>query len=164
MGLIVDALKEGGSLVPTANFSPIGHPVGHVGGIPYFRLSYPVAVLPDKSLQLFAEAQTGKDVVLMKGTPDSLINRPCRVVEAAIEAAPFANNEVQGGLLLFCAGCMLAVHDHMDMTVSVLKNALRNKPFLCSFTLGEQGCFIGGENRHGNLMVASLLFGSTQSD
>lgn len=163
-GLIVGTLIEGGSLVPTANFSPIGLPVGHVGGIPYFRLSYPVAVLPDKSLQLFAEVQTGQDIVLMKGTPESLIHRPGRVVESAIEAAAFGKNEVQGGLLLFCAGCMLAVQDRMDETVNVLKNALRNKPFLCSFSLGEQGCFIGGENRHGNLMVASLLFGSIQSD
>ena len=163
-GLIVDTLSEGGSLVPTANFLPIGHPVGHVGGIPYFRLSYPVAVLSDKSLQLFAEVQQGNEIVLMKGTPDSLINRPGRVADAAIEAAPFHKDEVQGGLLLFCAGCMLAVQDRMHETVDVLREALQNNPFLCSFTLGEQGCFIGGENRHGNLMIASLLFGPIKTD
>jgi len=27
------------------------------------------------------------------------------------------------------------------------------------FTLGEQGCFPGGENRHGNLMICATLFG-----
>ena len=163
-GLIADTLAQGGSLVPAATFSPIGHLVGHVGGIPYFRLSYPVAVLPDKSLQLFAGVWRGDEVVLMKGTPDSLIHRPGRVVEAAIEAATFDKDEVQGGLLLFCAGCMLAVQDRMDETVDVLRKALRDKPFLCSFTLGEQGCFIGGENRHGNLMIASILFGPVKAD
>ena len=163
-GSIADTLLEGGSLVPTVSFSPIGHPVGHVGGIPYFRLSYPVAVLPDKSLQLFAGVWQGNEIILMKGTPDSLIYRPGRVVEAAIEAATFHQDEIQGGLLLFCAGCMLAVQERMHETVDVLRKALRNKPFLCSFTLGEQGCFIGGENRHGNLMIATLLFGPTKTD
>lgn len=163
-GMIADTLPEGGSLVPTSNFSPIGHPVGHVGGIPYYRLSYPVAVLPDRSLHLFAEVLQGKEVVLMKGTPDSLINRPGRVAEAAIDAADFPGDDVCGGLFLFCAGCMLAVQERMEEVVADLKKALGGKPFLCSFTLGEQGCFIGGENRHGNLMVASLLFGPMETD
>ena len=161
-GLIADTLPEGGSLVPTSTFFPIGHPVGQVGGIPYFRLSYPVAVLPDRSLQLFAAVQSKHEVVLMKGTPDSLINRPGRVAEAAIQAAAFQEGEVLGGLFLFCTGCMLAVQERMDQVAQRLCRTLQGKPFLCSFTLGEQGCFIGGENRHGNLMVATLLFGHAQ--
>jgi len=163
-GLISDTLPGGGSLVPTANFTPIGHQVGEVGGIPYFRLSYPVAVLPDRSIQFFAAVQPKKEIVLMKGTPDSLVNRPGRVAESAIEAAAFHREEIQGGLFLFCAGCMLAVEERMGEVVNVLNKTLQGKPFLCSFTLGEQGCFIGGENRHGNLMIASLLFGPIRTD
>jgi hypothetical protein len=59
---------------------------------------------------------------------------------------------------------MLAVQERMDEAAEDLKMALHGTPFLCSFTLGEQGCFIGGENRHGNLMVASLLFGPIETD
>lgn len=163
-GLIGEILPEGGSLVPTATFTPVGHPVGHVGTIPYFRLSYPVEVLPDMSLQLFAEVQQGSEIVLMRGTPDSLATRAERVAEAAIDAAPFHVNEVQGALFLFCAGCMLAVQDRMGETADGLRRALKGKPFLCSFSLGEQGCFIGGENRHGNLMIAALLFGPIKTE
>lgn len=163
-GLIGETLHHGGSLVPATTFSPLGHPVGHVGGISYYKLSYPVAVLPDKGLELFAEIQQGGEVVLMKGTPDSLASRAGRVVKAAIDAAPFTHDDTEGALVLFCAGCMLAVQDRMDQIVSGLKNILKNKTFLCSFTLGEQGCFIGGENRHGNLMIATLLFGHIEAD
>jgi hypothetical protein len=160
-GLAKDVLAVGGSLVPRSTFSPVGNPVGHVGGIPYYRLSYPVEVLPDDALLLFTDVQEGSGISLMKGTPDSLLTRPARVAAAAIEAAPFAAEELQGALVFFCAGCMLAVKDRMKETLEGLRSGLNGTPFVCAFTLGEQGCFIGGENRHGNLMVMVLSFGPT---
>ncbi|HQB30150.1 MAG TPA: FIST N-terminal domain-containing protein [Syntrophales bacterium] len=163
-GLIGNVLPDGGSLVPATTFTPLGHPVGQVGGFPYFKLSYPVAALPGKGLQLFAEIQQGGEVVLMKGTPESLASRAGRVAKAAMDAAPFPGEKTEGALMLFCAGCMLAVRDRMNQAVLDLKNTLRDKPALCAFTLGEQGCFIGGENRHGNLMIATLLFGPATKD
>ncbi|MBN1103285.1 MAG: FIST C-terminal domain-containing protein [Deltaproteobacteria bacterium] len=163
-GLITDVLPQGGSLVPTATFTPLGNPVGQVGGIPYFRLSYPVEALPDGALQLFTEARQGSEIVLMQGTPESLSTRAGRVATAAVESAPFRSNEVEGAFVLFCAGCMLAVQDRMQEAQQGLKSAFQGRPFLCSFTLGEQGCFIGGENRHGNLMIATLVFGPVRVD
>jgi len=99
----------------------------------------------------------------MKGTTASLASRAGRVAKAAIHNAPFSGSETEGALMLFCAGCMLVVRDRMDEIVSDLKGILPNKSFLCSFTLGEQGCFIGGENRHGNLMIATLFLGSNRT-
>ncbi len=162
-GLIADTLPGGGSLVPTTSFTPLGQPVGQVGGVTYHKLSYPTASLPDKGLELFAEIQQGSEVVLMKGTTASLASRAGRVAKAAIHNAPFSGSETEGALMLFCAGCMLVVRDRMDEIVSDLKGILPNKSFLCSFTLGEQGCFIGGENRHGNLMIATLFLGSNRT-
>lgn len=158
-GLISDLLPQGGSMVPTATFTPVGTPVGQVGGIPYFRLSYPVEVLPDRSLQLFTEARQGTEIVLMQGTPESLSTRAGRVAAAAVDAAAFRARQVEGAMVLFCAGCMLAVQDRIHDTQKGLNDTFQGAPFLCSFTLGEQGCFIGGENRHGNLMIATLVFG-----
>ncbi|MBP6941347.1 MAG: FIST C-terminal domain-containing protein [Syntrophorhabdaceae bacterium] len=163
-GLVGDVLPDGGSLVPTATFTPLGQPIGQVGGVPYYKLSYPVAYLADKGLQLFAEIQQGSQVVLMKGTHYSLLSRAGRVAKAALDVAPFPDNEPEGALMLFCAGCMLAVQDRMGQAASEVRDILHNKPFLCAFTLGEQGCFVGGENRHGNLMIATLLFGQATGD
>lgn len=158
-GLISDILPSGGSLVPTASLTPLGTPVGKIKEFPYFRLSYPVEAHPDGAPLLFTEALQDSDIALMKGTPDSLSTRADRVASAAVDAADFAADKVSGALVLFCTGCMLAIQDRMPETVDGLKTGLNGAPFLCAFTLGEQGCFIGGENRHGNLMVATLVFG-----
>jgi len=158
-GLIGDVLPYGGSLVPTATFSPLGNRVGQVSGIPYFRLSYPVEAVENQALLLFTEVRQGTEMFLMTGSRDSLARRAGRVAQAALEAAPFSKNETQGALVLFCAGCMLAIQDRMGEVTANLGSSLGNVPFLGAFTLGEQGCFVGGENRHGNLMVATLVFG-----
>ena len=154
-----DVWPDGGSLVPAASFSPIGRPVGQIGRISYHRLSYPVELSADHSLELFTNIEEGDEVVLMAGTPESLVTRPGRVVDVALKAADFAENEVQGALVLFCTGCMLSVQDSLSEAVDGLRRSLGRAPFLGTFTLGEQGCFIGGENRHGNLMIAVLIFG-----
>ena len=154
-----DVWPAGGSLVPAASFRPIGRAVGQIGGISYHRLSYPVELSADHSLQLFTNIEEGDEVVLMAGTPESLVTRPGRVVDVALEAADFGEDEVQGALVLFCTGCMLSVQDSLSEVVEGLRRSLGSAPFLGTFTLGEQGCFIGGENRHGNLMIAVLVFG-----
>jgi hypothetical protein len=55
---------------------------------------------------------------------------------------------------------MLTVTDRMDDVASELVEALGGRPFLGTFTFGEQGCFLGGENRHGNLMFSTVVFGA----
>ena len=106
----------------------------------------------------------GDEVVLMTGTRDSLVTRAGRVATVAVEAANFNEDEVEGALVLYCAGCMLGVHDRLLEAIADLHKGLRYAPFLGSFTLGEQGCFIGGENRHGNLMIAVLVFGPLKAE
>ena len=158
-GLIDNVLPAGGSLVPTASFSPLGRPVNRVGGITYYRLSYPVEALENQGLLLFTDIKVGDEVVLMTGNRDSLATRAGRVASAAVDAAEFKEDEVEGALVLYCTGCMLTITDRLQEVVDDISLGLNNAPFLSSFTLGEQGCFIGGENRHGNLMVAVLVFG-----
>lgn len=163
-GLITEFLSDGGNLIPVTAFSPLGTPVGRTAGVPSFRLSYPVEVLKDGGLHLFAEIPEGSEIVLMTGTADSLATRAGRVARRALETAPFEASAVQGAIVFYCAGCMLAIPDRMPEVVSSLNNALYNAPFLCSFTLGEQGCFIEGENGHGNLMIAVLVFGPQEKE
>lgn len=158
-GLIADVLPKGGSLVPLVSLRPIGRPVGQIGNISYFRLSYPVEILADKALSVFTEIDEGDEVVLMKGTHDNLVSRAGMVASVAVDAAPFNGGMIQGALVIYCTGCMLTVQDRISEVVSDLNTGLNNVPFLGAFTLGEQGCFIGGENRHGNLMIAVLVFG-----
>ena len=41
---------------------------------------------------------------------------------------------------------MLAVQEEMDGVVQQMRAALGDAPFLGTFTFGEQGCFVGGDN------------------
>ena len=163
-GLLDDVLPQGGSLVPAASFSPIGRPVKQVGDISYFRLSYPAEVLADHGLLLYTDISVGDEVVLMKGNRDSLATRAGRVASVAVKAAGFNAEEVEGAFVLYCTGCMLGIQDRLHEVAADLQTGLHHAPFLCSFTLGEQGCFIGGENRHGNLMIAVLVFGPRKEE
>jgi hypothetical protein len=130
-----------------------------VGEVPYFRIAYPVEVVEGEGLLLFTDTPVDGEVVLMTGSHDSLATRAGRVADAAVESASFGPDQVEGALVLFCTGAMLVVQDRLQESVEGLRTALAGAPFVCAFTLGEQGCFIGGENRHGNLMIATLVFG-----
>jgi hypothetical protein len=97
----------------------------------------------------------------MKGSKDALVTRPKRVVESALRNTPAGGHDerIVGGLVIYCAGCMLTIKDRMGEVVESFASAMGARiPFLGGFTFGEQGCFFGGENRHGNLMISVLLF------
>ena len=74
------------------------------------------------------------------------------------------NCEVAGAIIVYCAGCMLAVKDNLTEVQRAIKAELGNIPFIITFTFGEQGCFIDGSNRHGNLMISAVLIGAQDAN
>jgi len=137
-GLISGILPAGGSMVPTATFSPLGTPVGQVRGVSYYRLSYPVEALPDEALLLFTDVEQNSEIVLMHGTPDNLLSRTGQAATAALDAAPFKADDARGALVLFCTGSMLAVRERMEEARASFSAALPGAPFLCTFH--EKAC------------------------
>lgn len=156
-GAITHAM-QGGNVLASTTLHPIGRRVGEVGGVPYYRLAHPAAVHPDGSLELFADISVGDNLVLMHGDPEALVTRAGRVAADARSLARVGPDAIAGALVIFCAGCMLAVRERLDQVVHGLQQNLGAAPFLGCFTFGEQGCFLGGENRHGNLMISVTLF------
>ena len=159
-GVLADVLATGGNVLARTTLHPLGRAVGTVGGIPYFRLSHPDSVTPDGALTLFTDIEAGDEIILMRGTRESLVSRAGYVAQSALETYVTTPAEVAGALVVYCAGCMLTIQDRMEETVAGLRAALGGQPFLGAFTFGEQGCFLGGENRHGNLMISVLVFGT----
>lgn len=157
-GAIQDALPAGGVVLASSTFHPLGRVVGSVGGVPYYSLSHPESVTPRGGLTLFTDVAVGERLILMEGTRKSLLTRAARVVAAALESRGLTRDAVAGAYVIFCAGCMLAVQDEMRSVAAGITEALGDKPFIGSFTFGEQGCLPGGENCHGNLMISILLF------
>ncbi len=156
-GAITDKLKEGGNILQQTTLTPLGRIAGHIGEIPYYQLSHPETVTGDGALTLFSDIGPGEEIVLMRGTVDSLITRAGRVAVSALKTSREDTDRVAGALIVYCAGCMLTVRQRLNEVVESFKTALPGVPFLGTFTFGEQGCFHTGENRHGNLMISVLL-------
>ena len=66
--------------------------------------------------------------------------------------------EPAGVLMIYCAGCMLAIDDDLEDMVDGLRNCYPDLPIMGFYTFGEQGCFMDGKSRHGNLMISALVF------
>ena len=159
-GKIETALPGGGSVIANTSLAPLGRRRDAVAGFDYFLLSHPESVSANGGLALFSNIETGDEIVLMEGDEDNLVQRAGRVAENALEMARLDKDSIAGALVIYCAGCMLTVQERMPEVAEGLRTVLGDKPFLGSFTFGEQGCFIGGSNHHGNLMISVVVFGA----
>jgi hypothetical protein len=161
-GVIDGACANGGNILTLTTLHPLGREVGRIGegstAIPYYNLLHPECVTENRGLTIFARASEGERLHLMTGSTQSLIGRGGRVVADALRNGSLDDSQIAGGLVVFCAGCMLTIGEQMSQVVEVFGRAFKGRPFLGGFTFGEQGCFVGGENRHGNLMISVALF------
>lgn len=157
-GSISEVLATGGNVLGLTSLAPLGRVVDETAGMEFYTLSHPCTVGPDGSLTLFTEATVGTELVLMTGSEENLVRRPGRVARAARDTGDLSHTDVLGGLVIYCAGCMLTVTDRMFLAVGELNEALDHAPFVGSFTFGEQGCHVGHRNAHGNLMISVVLF------
>lgn len=136
---------------------PLGRIAGYIKQQPYYKLSHPVRVHTDGSLELFSTLREGETIYLMTGSKNQLIQRATQVVRDA-NAQNYHRSSLLGAILIYCAGAMLRLGQDMSMVHQQLLQQMQGQPFICPFTFGEQGRFIGGENGHGNLMIASVIF------
>lgn len=154
-GLLDGVLRAGGgNVLPLTTLYPLGREVGRIGNVPYFHLSHPETVTPEGAITLFTHVEPGQEIILMQGSQDALVRRAGRVARSALTSFGASADEVAGALVAYCAGCMLTVRERMGEVVEGIRWALGGRPFLGAFTFGEQGCFWGRENRHGNLMIS----------
>lgn len=157
-GGLRDALQRGGTILRESTMAPLGKLVGSTPSAAYYQLAHPSQIGSDHSLSLFCDVSEGDTLVLMRGTTASLIERAERVARSALRSAEHDHAKVAGALIVYCAGCMLAVREQLGEVVERLRFGLgQGVPFLGTFTFGEQGCFPNGENRHGNLMISVLV-------
>lgn len=157
-GLIEDAIPNGGNVLEVTTLAPVGREVGRVEGVSYFKLSHPERIAADGTISFFTDFVEGDEIVLMAGSRNSLIARAGRVTQAAISAGGFAPAAIAGAVCIYCAGCMLTVREDMAKVAEEINLSLSKAPFFGVFTFGEQGCFVGHENSHGNLMISVVVF------
>ncbi len=149
---------DSSSILQLSAFYPIGRLAGHLDNLPFYQLAHPSAVAGDGGLKLFADVHCGDQLFLMQGSKESLIRRGGRVTQMSL-TEPFSRQKPIGALIIYCAGCMLAIeHDIEEVVASVRSSLGEQLPFIGAFTYGEQGHFITGKNGHGNLMSSAVVF------
>lgn len=136
---------------------PLGRQTGEIHGMPYYTLSHPATVSPEGGIQMFCNIKEGETVHFMSGTTEMLVSRAGRVVDSANDHDKNTCDPI-GGLAIYCAGCMLHVSDSLHSVAANMRLSMHHAPFICPFTFGEQGQFLGGEIAHGNLMISAVLF------
>ncbi len=160
-GAIADIVKRGGKILQkTSALHPLGRRAGASGDVVEFLLSFIDTVLEDGTITLFTEVKEGEQLWLMRGTDESLVERAARVARVSLDGLVQERgaDRVIGAMVVFCAACAVYIRDRMPEVVERLDKALGSRPYLGTFTFGEQGCFLAGGNRHGNMMVTVILF------
>lgn len=155
----ITAKLGGGDILAETTLCPLGRRAATIRGIDQFLLIHPSSLDAQHGMSVFANVSAGEELVLMQGSRETLVARIRAVVEAARAAAP-SGFVPAGALVIYCAGCMLAVGDELDQVVRGLRETLGGAPFLGSFTFGEQGCITRGVNGHGNLGMSIVLLGA----
>lgn len=153
-----------GQVMSDCTFYPLGRQLA-ARDIPFSLLSLPTNIHPDGSIETLSEVQPGDVVTLMSGSKEQLVRRASHVVQVAANNLRLRHQQEPGAaLIVYCAGCMLAVRDEIAQVQQSLSATLPAIPYLVAFTFGEQGCFADGFNRHGNLMISAVLFGQAQRE
>ncbi|WP_341644126.1 FIST signal transduction protein [Thauera sp. SDU_THAU2] len=157
-GALARKIASGGNIMIDTAMSPVGVEVGKIGGIPHYLLIHPNRILADGSLATFATIEEGARLFGMRGNRPNLVERAGKVAAAAASMLPGGPASLAGGLVIYCAGCMLAVGNEMPKVSRAVSASLDGAPFLGCFTFGEQGSILG-RNAHGNLMISAIAFG-----
>lgn len=152
--------KEGGMILAEATFYPIAKIIHGKAGETYLAVSHPGIInLPEKSITMFTNVETGDELQLLHGNWEWLVNRS----QATARKAMVSENISSGGGVFayytFCAGTLLAIPEPERPKVPyLLRGELGDIPFIGGFTLGEQIFMPGVGNRHANLVNSIAIF------
>jgi hypothetical protein len=149
------------SILSQSTLLPLGREVKQIGQVTYHLLAHPSVIHADGRLELFSDVQTDREIWLMSGSADSLVQRAGHIAELAI--AQLDGMRPSGALVIYCGGCMLSVRDRMGEVAASLAHALPGTPFLGLFSFGEQGETVRGTSEHANLMISCVVFGSSEN-
>lgn len=151
-------LKNGESVLGATALTPLGVVRGKMAGMDAIVVVHPErVVLPEKALSLFAKVEVGEELVLMHSYKAALISQGGNAAKRALRMAKVDAGQLDGAVLVYCAGCMLAIKDEVPEMLKHFESEVGTIPYLAVFTFGEQGQVIPRRLDHGNLMTSVLL-------
>lgn len=159
-GQLKPFLQTGGTVLGNTTLSPFGVPRS-MEGLETHVIVHPEKVLvPERALTLFADVKEGEQLILMRSTQGALVRQSAQLAEWAMGSSGLQRDMLAGALLVYCAGCMLAIQKQVPDMLGDFQRVLGPTPYLSVFTFGEQGCVMPQRAEHGNLMTSLLLLGN----
>ena len=136
-GAISEALMSGsgGKIAGEAALNPLARRVD----IDRYELLLPDSITDTSGLAMFANVEVGETLVLMAGTKDSLIDNIGRVRKSLVANAPFSEENISAGLLVYGSG--IALGDQKSQVATKFSACLGGKPFIGIQSFGEQVCW-----------------------
>ncbi|HSH02833.1 MAG TPA: FIST N-terminal domain-containing protein [Anaerolineae bacterium] len=139
--------------------TPLAYQLGYQNNHQPHSLAQVVGVTEAEGLALMTAVPEEATVVLMMGTREAMAQRAVRTVQTALLQTQTSVQAIRGGLLIYDAATMLAIHHKMPEVAKQLGQALGGAPFLTTFSFGQQGGFVNHSPSHSNLMIGAILFG-----
>lgn len=157
-GFLSEKVATGGNILFETSMHPLGIDAGKIEDVTQYLVVHPEQIKQNGAITTFAEIEEGTRLYSMRGDKSRLVDRAGKVAAAAASQIPGGASNLAGGLIVYCAGCKIAVGDQMERVSHTISESFLGKPFLGCFTFGEQG-FVLDRNAHGNLMISAIAFG-----
>lgn len=163
-GVFDEQMKAPGKvwgILAEATFYPIAKILESPARELFYLAVHPLSILPDYSLEVFANMKEGDKIVLLQGNWETLLNRFRTTPIKALETFGIKKGEAYFALYTYCAGTMLVIPEgEREKMPLLVKAEIGEVPFVGTFTFGEQGFVPGIGNHHGNLINSIVIFSS----
>ncbi|MGY2437893.1 FIST C-terminal domain-containing protein, partial [Escherichia coli] len=87
-------------------------------------------------MRLFTDTQIGEKLLLMYSSQEGLLQRSLNATRIEPEYGMTTEMRPFGALVIFCAGCRLALGDSLCQFVDQFHTRLGDIPFITPFTFG----------------------------
>lgn len=127
------------------------------------KVVVPVKVNPDLSMITGADVSEGENLYFATATKKAYIKRAGTIVQQALVEGKIKYSGLAGGLHYYCRGAAFSQFgknkENLQMLVNETNKKMKDKPYIGTFTAGEQGNIPGYGIFMGNLTSAMAVFG-----
>jgi hypothetical protein len=127
------------------------------------KVVVPISVNPDLSVVTGADISVGENLYFATATRKAYVKRAGTIVKQALLDGKMTYSELAGGIHFYCRGAAFSQFGENSEELEVLVNEtnlmMKGKPYIGTFTAGEQGNIKGYGIFMGNLTSSMALFG-----
>ena len=126
------------------------------------KVVVPIMVNPDLSMVTGADIIKGENLYFATATRKAYITRAGTIVQQALVEGKIKYSELAGGLHYYCRGAALSQfgrnRENLQALVNETNKKMKEKPYIGTFTAGEQGNISGYGIFMGNLTSSMAVF------